>query len=285
MRKENKQWKGGLLNFAWEKGRILVKVMYLRLRFYCLCALRVGKNVGNIERRICFVRSKNRYLAYYLIPKSGCTLIQSFLLDVMGAPLPKMQESTIYNKLKQQAVQDRFVRYLQYAYINHWKSEINPLPEPQFDNAFRFTFVRNPWARLVSCYRDKILQMYPDVFRHFYFLYPWVNFKDMAFSDFVNFVCRVPDGLCEPHFRLQSDFFDMKFVDFVGHVEDFPGGLAQIISRVNLDKNLLRWGKVKANISSEAPLDYIDFYSDKTRKLVAKKYAQDIEQFGYRFGD
>ena len=155
---------------------------------------------------------------------------------------------------------------------------------PKYDGYFKFTFVRNPWDRLVSCYNNKVLAYQPGKFLAFKYRYALVPFGRMSFTDFVRFVCRVPNDLCEPHFKLQSDFFEPEKVDFIGRFEHFPRDLERVIDLASLDASSRKWCSIK-RMTIGKQSHYTEYYNAKTRRLVAEKYKKDIEQFGYRFGD
>ncbi len=204
-------------------------------------------------------------LIYYYVPKTGCTTIKSLILDAEGRPVPDDNEEV------------------------HIQADELTIPRPTLDlqpsrykGYFRFAFVRNPWARLVSCYLNKVAALRPGVFAGFRFLYPRVRFNRVSFTDFVRFIRRVPDNLCEPHFKPQSAFFSDGDVDFVGRLERFQDDLAQVIERAGLDPRFLKYCGVKKMKSADGK-PYVDYYTSKTRRLVAEKYKDDIERFGYRF--
>ena len=207
------------------------------------------------------ILSKRHRFIYYPIPKVACTTIKSLILEAEGHHLPDDEEAV-------------------------HRPELFPevdLKSPQFEGYFRFVFVRNPWSRLVSCYHNKVVAQRPVKFSSFAGRYPGVRFESMSFSDFVRFVCRVPDDLCEPHFKPQADFFSAEEVDFVGRFERFSEDLIQVIERVGLDESLHKYCKMQ-RMKSDSDKGYTSFYNAETQRLVAEKYKSDVERFDYRFG-
>ncbi len=205
-----------------------------------------------------FISERHEFI-YYSIPKTGCTTVKSLMLAAENHPVPDSDED---------------VHLQAQRHYQAWRQA------PQLDGYFKFAFVRNPWSRLVSCYCNKVVGQ-RDFFAAYY---PYVGFMSMSFADFVRFVCRVPDDLCEPHFKPQSCFFDAGQVDFVGRFERFSDDLAQVIERIGLDQSFLKWCDT-VRMKSEGGRHYTEFYDDRTRKLVAGKYQDDIEQFDYRYGE
>ena len=82
--------------------------------------------------------------------------------------------------------------------------------------------VRNPLARLYSCYRDKVVNA--ETRRSHCTLTPYgINFG-MSFDEFVYRVAEIPDPKANDHFRSLHTFLTYKghsFVDYVGKLENF----------------------------------------------------------------
>ena len=206
-------------------------------------------------------------LIYYPVPKTGSTTIKSMLLEIENHPVPE-DDDAVHEPSTGLRRAGRF-----------------DIRGPRFEDYFRFAFVRNPWARLVSCYCNKVLAPRPQVPAFFARQYPRVPFHRMSFTDFVRFACRVPDELCDQHFRPQSHFLDFRNTNFIGRFEHFSDDLGRIIEAAGLPENLHRWRTMRRMRSSVEGQRYVDFYSAETRRLVAGKFENDIERFSYRFGD
>ena len=212
------------------------------------------------------VVSERRRLIFYSVSKAASSTLARLFLELEGYPEPSSRPEM-------------------------WRMvEKHRVPRPTLDSQqskysgyFRFTFVRNPWDRLVSCYLNKVVAPCPNVSGPF-LIYPKIRFNRMSFTDFVRFVHHVPDDLCDKHFRPQSTSFDDKDVDFIGRVERFTDDLAQVIERAKLDTHLLEYGHKYVNKSRQRK-PYTDYYTAETRRLVAEKYKDDIQRFGYRFGE
>jgi hypothetical protein len=158
-----------------------------------------------------------------------------------------------------------------------------------YPGIFTFGFVRNPWDRLVSCYRDKIRREV-DGFTNFT-IRPGVAdclarfdefFAGMPFDKFVDAVTWIADKDADPHFRSQHTFLtnaqDKIAVDFVGRYESLAGDFRFVTRRVGIPSVEL------PHIQKALPtVNYADYYTAETRDLVARRFRKDIDLFGYEF--
>ncbi|MEX0943548.1 MAG: sulfotransferase family protein [Pseudomonadales bacterium] len=169
--------------------------------------------------------------------------------------------------------------------IHYELSEHGPL----YPDLFSFAFVRNPWDRLVSCYRDKIL-LEVDGFTHST-IRPGVAdclahfdrfFPGMLFEQFINVVASIPDEEADEHFRSQYTFIadraNQIAVDFVGRYER----LFEDLNRVRELRQLPEFELPRLQAASSS-VNYREFYSDRSREIVAERFKTDIAMFEYDF--
>ena len=146
-----------------------------------------------------------------------------------------------------------------------------------FDQYFKFTFVRNPWDRLVSAYTflkkggmneqnrmwaDRHLGRYDDFDG---FVKGWVSrrnvYKGIHLIPQYEFVC--PNN-------------SVPLVDFVGHFERIDDDFRLIRDRLGVGGELQK-------LNTGTPKDYRKFYTEETKGIVADVYREDVEIFGYDF--
>jgi hypothetical protein len=155
---------------------------------------------------------------------------------------------------------------------------------------YRFAFVRNPWDRLVSCYRDKIKNEV-EGYTHFTIrpgvancLARWSVFQpDMSFEDFVRAVASIPDSEADEHFRSQHTFLKgangALATDFVGRYERLAEDFALVQKQTGLPHIELPRLQAARTVAR-----YAGYYNPATRDLVAERFREDIARFGYEFG-
>lgn len=152
-------------------------------------------------------------------------------------------------------------------------------------DCFKFTFVRNPFARLVSCYQNKYhseKEVYGDEERDLYFGFTHAHYlagyfyKDMGFEKFVEKICSIPYEWEDRHFRTQYSLIyegDKCLVDFVGRMEELPTSYEWLEKKYDLNP-LERYNK-------SSNMNWMDSYTLRTAKMVYKRYQKDVEIFGY----
>lgn len=152
--------------------------------------------------------------------------------------------------------------------------------EKKFKNYFKFTFIRNPWDRLVSAYSflkqggmdeaDKI----------------WANENLSEFDSFRSFVLALKKSnfkakiLKWNHFKPQYLFLlneNGKIeVDFIGRYENLNEDYEKI--RMKLGK------KNKLNFLNKSNRkDYTEYYDNELVEIVYNIYKKDINLFNYQF--
>ena len=136
---------------------------------------------------------------------------------------------------------------------------------PHLSDYFYFAFVRNPWDRCISSFFYSQRRQRPKGSLKDFLLFH--NFKDKS------------------HSISQYDFIfnnqNSKQIDFIGRFENLQKDFDIVCNKVNLSPQKL---PIK-NKSQYKDYHYTEYYDSETRKIVAEKYAKDIEYFGYKFGE
>ena len=161
----------------------------------------------------------------------------------------------------------RHVAYFEYEKANRRK----------FNQYFKFSFVRNPWDRLVSTFFYLKRGGMGHMDKH------WAEQNLAAFDDFESFVhnwVTKKNVWSWVHFVPQHHFIcDDKLnvkMDFVGRMECIQSDFSHVAEKIDSPAQLVR-----TNVGSHD--NYRDYYDAETRKIVADVYEKDIALFGYQF--
>lgn len=147
------------------------------------------------------------------------------------------------------------------------------------NNYFKFTFVRNPWDILVSnwSYWKQRNMLPPEVTFNTYIK----NLQELTIEVpekyFSNSQRKV--NVLYPQYFYISDWWGNNIMDFVGRFENFQNDFDTICDKIGIPRRIIP----RKNSSNHK--HYTEYYSTETREIVAKKYAKDIEYFGYKFGE
>lgn len=178
---------------------------------------------------------------------------------------------------------------------HHSASEIKVKFPENFDNYFKFAFVRNPWERLASAFFFLDQGGYSKidaVIREKYLLKYAGNFSDFVLDlpNNLEFV-KAPtlpselgvDGLPFPtaHFVEQAywicDNDNKILVDFVGRFENLQSDFEKICKKLELQAIPLQ------KLNSSKHDYYRNHYNHETASIVERLYARDINLWGYNF--
>ena len=158
------------------------------------------------------------------------------------------------------------------------------LTADKFEDYFKFSFVRNPWARLVSEYRYRPIH------------------RRSSFKDFVTRHLPKKDAYSDayrhilPQYSFLHDSDGKCIVDFVGRFEslqtDFDRVCAELgvsdsrLPHVNSSENRsgrlrMRFGRLLSRPTARE--HYTTFYDDELISIVGEMYRVDVEAFGFEF--
>ena len=142
-----------------------------------------------------------------------------------------------------------------------------------WDKAYKFTLVRNPWDRAVSLYEYRRKKNKTDLAS-----------RGIAFSDWVKKTFG-PDKdtfyynnakSFQPQVEWLRDDEGKISIDFIGKFESINEDFEKIRRTIGLDAEL-------PHLNASRRASYQSYYDDETRETVATWFREDIEFFGYRF--
>ena len=203
------------------------------------------------------------YAAVYIpIPKVACTSLKTAVSSIL-----EMEGDVHFEKLFREVANHEIRATCSDHYI--------------------FTFVRNPWDRLLSCYLSKIDPREEDCdYWHNGVEFNFWKYGDtfdggMSFEAFVRATAQIPDEEADIHFSSQYRHITAAhgslIPDFIGRFESLADDFSRVLARLDLTKMSL-----PHQMKTEHQ-HYSAYYTDETRALVRGRYATDIELFGYTF--
>ena len=200
------------------------------------------------------------------VPKTGSTSIRAILGKAISPHLNLWEIKTLMERywLVRGGRKDRVLESL---YLTLPKKRRLERGREQFNNYFKFGFVRNPWDRVVSLYeRQEALELR----------------NKMSFEEFVDWI-QYSSATCvhsSPH-RYQLDWFvdpnGKVLADFIGRFERLEQDWRIVANKLGIKRSLPH---SRPNLRER---HYREYYNNKTRAIIEDRFRVDIEHFDYRF--
>jgi len=159
----------------------------------------------------------------------------------------------------------------------------NQLDHPDWvSDAFVFTFVRNPYLRVISSYLNKIAARRDMIWPAFARRHGFDPDMSLEFDSFVECIAADPPSAHDPHWRAQS------LNTLAGHVEpNFLGTLEKMDRQLPAVLAYLFPGRKPAIVkknqhgtsAASSALTYLR--DDGTLARLQELYGEDFERFGY----
>jgi hypothetical protein len=172
---------------------------------------------------------------------------------------------------------------------------------------YTFVILRDPFARLASCFLDKIVSQAPSARRLPELLQRDLDLDEITFADFVNCLDDAAVRGGNMHWRPQTDFLVYDRYDDYFAVEDFAAAAATIRDRAGLEvvdarplteHGLDHYRLLSADLDhSRTPAREIarlkragncpdprSLFTQPIAESVARLYADDVQLYGEKIG-
>ena len=193
------------------------------------------------------------------IPKTGTTSINCSLIPLLG-------NEDIFSFPPKEQYNLKYVANSISDIHRHARYEEVITKFPDCIQYFTFCFFRNPWERIISFYR----WLNGNKIRRGCIMYKGLSLKDLIHSEI--------DAL-KPQVNWTKNNLNNVGSISVFKYENLQQDFNIVCDKIGIPKQQL------PHKNKSQHKHYTEYYDDETRKIVAEKYAKDIEYFGYEFGE
>lgn len=217
-------------------------------------------------------------LIYVCVPKSGSSTVKRILCALIGSGATSIERvhKRKYSCLKSPTL----VGLMEFRRL---------AADPR---TLRFSFVRNPYARLVSAWADKFQNkplVSDDSFVEQYRTFRCNGGSSSAgcadrpstFEEFVEFAENTARSGVNAHWQLQDDILaaaPLK-LDFIGKLENFQSDIIRVLDHVRASPELRELINIRMNASRHRP--WASYYSAELADRVYRIYERDFDRFKY----
>lgn len=275
----DREIKHGLMNLRWHSSRLAARLFDPRaVTFYD----HLSSKSYDIENVITVAPSHR--VIYFLIPKAANTRIRTTLGEVMGRRSFSLRPS----------------RWGRVGYPRHPRTiGVSAFHRLATDpKTLRFTFVRNPYDRLVSCWANKFLDK-PLIKRKLFtegefsverYLaakkdidapLPEGPDKTLSFPDFITYATAIARRGVDYHMQTQGDLLRIEGLplDFIGKVENFSHDIVRVLDHIGANDKQRKKMIVPLNKSDRSRA--AKYYTPELAARVFRAYEEDFETLGY----
>lgn len=150
---------------------------------------------------------------------------------------------------------------------------IAKIGQDKWDEAFKFTLIRNPWDKTVSLYEYRRRKNKTEIATRGIDFSEWVRMTHGTEKN--GFYYDNPKSF-QPQVDWLKDTDGRISIDFIGRFESINEDFNKIKEVIGLETGL-------PYLNASKRIGYQSYYDDKTRRIVADWFREDIETFGYSF--
>ena len=156
--------------------------------------------------------------------------------------------------------------YHKYRTVMNPRSKFT-VTKKQYNEYYKFTFVRNPWARVYSWYNHV---MRDDIHKNRYKITEYISLNKFL-------RLHLGKGVLRPQIYWIKDFSGSIPLDYIGRFETLDKDFQNICNEMRISSIVLPHEKKGSG------QDYRKNYDESSIDLVTEFYKEEIEIFGYSF--
>ena len=221
---------------------------------------------------------------YLVVSKAASTRIRTILAAIGGRYSRRLKPGPVRKFREPQGLRSMTVR-------SFYHLATSP-------KTFRFSFVRNPYARLLSSWANKFegkplvpgLPGSPEVNDYLARrqqidpALPAGADRTLSFEQFVIFAAASAHSRHDPHILAQDDLLSVPGIalDFIGRMESFNADFGRVLDRLGASEEIRRDALVPVNPSQHR--HWSDYYTPTLADRIYRAYERDFDRFGYPRG-